>query len=269
MHAGSRSHNCDTPKLGHLIYILGEVVIRRTVKVVTLALVMASPLFLSATTPASPLDLSLERRLDSPHCVAATSFRLTDFVSFIGTTFKVPLLTETEALMPDLEIPTGIYSARQLLNAAMGQLNGFEWRDEGGVAHVYERRLLDAPGNLLNVRLPVFAFPHTVGEFMFLFRPCINSVIHRHGCGEGIFMGFQLPELKQGALPYGQTFRDEIARKILLAALRMNGRFYLLIAFEGPKPELRSRYPFRNWFAESLEVSEPSPMWVQKPKAGT
>jgi len=149
----------------------------------------------------------------------------------------------------------------------MSQLRGFAWRDEGGVAHVYERHLLDAPGNLLNVRIPVFTFPHTVGEFMYFFRPCIHSVILGHGCGEGIFMGFQLPELRQGALPYGQTFRDEIARKILLAALRVNGRFYVFIAFEGPQPELRSQYPFINWFAESLEVSEPSPMRVQRPKA--
>jgi hypothetical protein len=193
---------------------------------------------------------------------------LTDLVSFIGTTFKVPLLTETESLMPHLEIPTGMYSARQLLNVAIDQLPGFEWRDEGGVAHVYEGRLLDAPGNLLNVRIPVFEFPHTVGEFMYLFRPCINSVIHRHGCGEGIFTGFELPELRQGALPYGQTFRDEIARKILLAALRMNGRFYLLIAFQGPQPELRCPDPLLHWLTASLEGSEPPPMWVQKPRAG-
>jgi len=84
---------------------------RRTVHVVALALVLASSLLLLAKTPASPLDLSLEQLLDSPHCVAATSFRLMDFVSFIGTTFKVPLLTETEAVMPISKFLLG-YSAR-------------------------------------------------------------------------------------------------------------------------------------------------------------
>ena len=54
---------------------------------------------------------------------------------------------------------------------------------------------------------------------------------------------------------------------ILLTALKVNGRFYVLIAYEGTEPKLRSQFPLENWFGESLEVAEPSPLWVQKPKA--
>jgi hypothetical protein len=67
-------------------------------------------------------------------------------------------------------------------------------------------------------------------------------------------------------LNLGQTFKDAIARDILMAALKTNGRFYLLIAVEGAEPKLKSRLPLENWFGECLEVAEPSPLWVQTPK---
>ncbi len=176
------------------------------------------------------------------------------------------LLVETSAPLPDLKTPEGSYSARQLLDMAVIQLPRFEWKNEGGVAHMYENRLVASPGNLLNVRIPQFSFPHDVGEFMYLFRPCISSVIQGYGCHGGAYTGFQLPKLRQGGLPHGQTFTNEVARNILLTALKANTRFYVLIVFEGAQPNLRSEYSFAHWFAESLEIAEPSPMWVQKPR---
>jgi hypothetical protein len=230
---------------------------------------VASPLSTQMAQAVSRLDLPLEQRLDLPQRVGSASLRLTDFVCFVATTFKVPLLVETPAPVPDLKTPDGTYSARQLLDIAMAQLPGFAWRDEAGVAHIYEKRLVNSSGNLLNVRIRWFAFPRDVGEFMYLFKPCISSVIQGYGCRGGAYTGFQLPKLKQGGLPYGQTFKDEVARNILLTALKVNGRFYVLIAFEGAQPKLRSQYPYINWFAESLEVSDPHPLWVQTPKAGS
>jgi hypothetical protein len=230
---------------------------------------VANPLWAQRNTAASPLDLPLERRLDLPRQVASASLRLTDFVSFIATTFKVPLLVETPAPVPDLNIPAGTYTARRLLDIVISQLPEFEWKDEAGVAQIYEKRLLASSGNLLNVRIPQFSFPHEVGEFMYYFRPCISSVIQGYGCRGGAYTGFQLPQLAEGALPYGQTFTNEVARNILLTALKSNGRFYVLIVFEGARPKLRSDYPFMNWFAESLEVAEPNAMRVQTPKKST
>jgi hypothetical protein len=236
-------------------------------RIVGLLIVLAaSTLSAQTTTAISPLDLSLEQRLDLPQRVGSASLRLTDFVSFIATSFKVPLLVETPAPIPNLQTPAGTYTARQLLDAAMAQLPGFQWKDEGGVAHLYEKRLVHASGNLLNVRIPRFSFPHDVGEFMYLFRPCVSSVIQGYVCRGGAYSGFKLPKLKQGQLPLGQTFKDAIAREILMAALKTNGRFYLLIAFEGTEPKLKGQFPLENWFGESLEIAEPSLLWVQTPK---
>jgi hypothetical protein len=226
----------------------------------------ASTLSAQTGVPVSRLDLPLEQRLDLPQRIASVPLRLTDFVSFIATSFKVPLLVETPAPVCDLETPDGTYSARQLLDLAMHQLPGIEWKDEGGVAHIYDKRLVRSSGNLLNVRIHQFAFPHDVGEFMYYFRPCISATLEGYDCRGGAFTGFQLPQLKQGRLPFGQNFDGVLARDILLAALKVNGRFYVLIAFEGIEPRLKSQFPFQNWFAESLEVAEPSPLWVQTPK---
>jgi hypothetical protein len=230
--------------------------------------IVVSPSRVLAPAPVSPLNLPLEQRLDLPHCVASASLRLTDFVSFVATTFKVPLLAETATAVPDVKTPAGVYSARQLLELAVRQLPGFEWKDEGGVAHIYDTRLLASSGNLLNVRVPRFTFPRSVGEFTYYFRPVISCAIQENGCRGMIFTGFEVPKLEHGGLPTGQTFTNEVARKILLTALQANGRFYVLIAFEKAHPMLRSQYPFRNWFAESLEVAEPLPMWVERPKSG-
>ena len=231
---------------------------------ITLVATACSP---RPTKTISRLDLPLDQRIELPQRVASASLSLAEFAQFIATSFKVPLLVETPAPVPYLRTPEGTYSARQLLDAAIMQIPGFEWKDEGGVAHIYGKRLVASSGNLLNVRIPQFSFPHDVGEFMYLFRPCIDSVIQGYGCRGGAYTGFQLPKLKQGGLPYGQTFTNEDARSILLTALKANGRFYVLIAFEGAQPKLRSEYPFGNWFAESLEVSEPTHLYIEIPKA--
>ena len=155
-----------------------------------------------------------------------------------ATSFKVPLLVETSLPDANVRIKEGTYSARQLLDDVAAQVIGVAWKDEEGVAHIYEKQLVSSPGNLLNVRIPHFAFHGEVGEFMYLFRPCISSVIHGYGCQGGVYSGFQLPKLKQGQLPEGQSFENAVARNILLAALQANGRFYVVIAFPNGQPRL-------------------------------
>ena len=229
-------------------------------------ILVASSLASAQQNPPPRLQMSLQQRLETPQRVAAASVRLTDFTNFVATSFKVPLLVETPSPVPDLKIRAGTYTPRQLLDSAVRQLQGFEWRDEGGVAHLYNAHLLKARGNVLNVRIHRFYFPHDVAEFLYLFRPCISSTIQGYGCGGGAFSGLQPPDLKREPLPYLMAFRDVSAREILLTALKANGRFYVLVAFESTDPKFTSQFPYRNWFSQSLVATDPAPMWVQTPK---
>jgi hypothetical protein len=219
-----------------------------------------------ADQPQSRLDLSLQQRLGKPQLVAAASVRLTDFLGFIATSFKVPLLVEATSPVPDLKILAGTYSARQLLDIGVRQLHGYKWTDDGGVAHIYQTELVKSAGNLLSVRIHRFSFPHDVAEFLIPFRSCISSTINRYDCMMGgVFQGIQPLDLKREPLPYLELFKDVSAREILLRALEANGHFYVLIAFESTEPKLASKFPYRNWFSASLVPAEPSPMWVQTP----
>lgn len=218
-----------------------------------------------AQAPAARLQLPVEQRLDVPLKVKKAPLTLVEFVGFIATAYKVPLLVETTSPVPDLKVPSGTYTARDLLNVGIRQLRGYEWKDEGGVAHLFQPALEKSPGNLLNVVVPHFKFPKTVGEFMYLFPPCVSSIIQGNGCTGGAYSGFVLPKLKQPKLPC-LKFKNETARNILLQALQANGRFYVLVAFEDEHPKLKSEFPFRNWFAQSLEEYTPPRIWVQAPR---
>jgi hypothetical protein len=112
----------------------------------------------------SRIDLPLDQRMEIPQQATSASLSLAEFAQFIATSFKVPLLVEMPAPVPNLRIAEGTYSARALLDIAINQLRGFRWEDESGVAHIYEQHLARSSGNLLNVRVQQFAFPATVGQ---------------------------------------------------------------------------------------------------------
>jgi hypothetical protein len=246
---------------GNLHLMIGVFTIMR----IAAALILLASSLTGAQAAPSRLEMPLRERLDAPQRIAAASVRLTNFAGFIATSFKVPLLVETTSPVPDLKIPAGTYSPRQLLDSAVRQLHGFAWRDEDGVAHLYNRQLVKSPGNILNVRIHRFSFPGNVAEFLYDFRPCISGTIQGYGCAGGM-AGILPADLERESLPKFTTFKDVSARAILLAALKENGRFYVLIAFESPQPKLTSDYPYLNWFSQSLVPTEPAPMWVQTPK---
>ena len=198
--------------------------------------------------------------------MASADVRLTDFVGFIASSFKVPLLVETTAPVPDLTIPAGTYSARQLLNIGVQQLHGYGWKDEAGVAHLYQKELLVSAGNVLNVQIHRFWFPNNAADFDFYFRPCISSTIQGYDRMGGAYSGFKPSRLEKEPLPNLEAFKDVPARAILLRALQANGHFYVLIAYESTHPKLMGDFVFLNWFTRSMVPPEPDAMWVQTPK---
>jgi hypothetical protein len=210
---------------------------------------------------AQRLALPLEQRLDVPLRVSSATLKLTEFAAFVATSFKVPLLVESPLAVEGLKSPKGTYSARQLLNVVVRQRPELDWEDVGGVAHIFDKRLVRSRGNLLNVRIRWFAYSKDVGETLYMFRACVSATIKGFGCETSVNAGFALPHLQDGALPKGQTFENASVREILLTALKQNGRFWILIGFDGHVPKLESEFPFLHWYNESLEVNEAPILW--------
>jgi len=219
-------------------------------------------LFASAQqTSNSRLNLSLEQRFNSRLRVTAVSVTLPDFVGFIATAYKVPLLVETTSPVPDVHIPAGTFSARQLLDNVVGR---YTWQQEKGVAHVFQPVLARASGNLLNITVERFYFPRNVADFHTTFRSCLYSMTKKHRCTGGVVTEIIPAWMSKESLPYLEPFKNARARTILLSALALNTHFYVLIAFRSTHPDESSEFPFRNWFTESLVPDEPSPIWVQR-----
>jgi hypothetical protein len=215
-------------------------------------------------TEQARLSLPLTQRLDTPLRIAGARLTLADLTGFLATSFKVPLLVETTNANPELRIPAGSFTARKLLDIAVRQLRGYSWKEEGGVAHLFQQELVGSKGNLLNVKIHRFWFQNNVAEFLYILRSCIHSTTQRYGCDGGVISDLPLPELLREPLPYLEPFKDVPARTILMRALQANGHFYVLIAFESTHPKLKSESPFMQWFGYSLVPNQPQPMWIQR-----
>ncbi len=134
-------------------------------------------------SPQARLALPLGQRLDTPLNHTSASFRLTDFVSFIATSYKVPVLAEVVAPVPDVQVPVGTHTARQLLDYVVGRLPGYAWDDDDGVANIFQVDLRKAPGNVLNQPTNHFDVPSNVWEFNSKFRSCQWDIAHQQDCG--------------------------------------------------------------------------------------
>ncbi len=213
--------------------------------------------------PIVRLDLPLEQRLDIPVKHASATLRLTDFVSFVATSYKVPVLAEVVAPIPDVKVSEGTDSARQLLETVIGRLPGYLWKDEGGIAHIFQTSLLTSRGNILNLQVDRFYFPASVPDFNASFRSCLWGLAQHHGCVGGAISDLIPTELHKEPLPYAEAVREVAGRAILIRALQANGHFYSLIGYRSDKPQLDDDFAISNWFIRSLVPDEPLPIWIQ------
>ena len=113
---------------------------------VALLLTLYSAVVWTQRPPTPRIDMPLHDRLQLHQGVSSVSLLLTDFVGFIATSYKVPILAEVTCPQPDVTITAGSYTARQLLDQAVSQLHEYRWKSENGVAHLYQSQLRRAGG---------------------------------------------------------------------------------------------------------------------------
>jgi hypothetical protein len=203
----------------------------------------------------------LHDRLQLSQGVSSASLRLTDFVGFIATSYKVPMLAEVTCPQPDVTITAGTYTAQQLLDRTVSQLHGYRWKSENGVAHLYQSQLVKSRGNLLNVKLKKFYLPGNVTEFIEILRSCVANRAGGYGCAAASpSTGCVACGLEKEPLPHLERFDEVTARAVLLRALQANGRFFVFIRFDTIHPKLNSDTQYANWFVQSLLPDNAAPI---------
>lgn len=180
---------------------------------------------------------------------------------------RSPVLAEIVAPNPDISIPGGTYTARQLLDITVRAIPSYRWQNQDGVAHIYQRRVVDARGNLLNLRIHRFMTPQNVRDFNMIFRACLKSTVQGFGCMGAVITEITPAFFEKEKLGI-EIFKDRTAREVLLWALQDNGFCYVVLGYPNSRPKLPgdAEFTFVNWHLRSLRTQEPDPIWIQSPR---
>lgn len=193
-----------------------------------------------------------------------------DFVNIllaVARRYRIPIVAEvSEPLPKDVTIPSGRHNASQILNILMQAAPACSWQREGIAAHVYEKKLLAAPGNFLNYKVKKFRFPATVSDLKLMLPSVLTSVAQGTLGRGGVVTGFRSKELSADQLP-PKVLQNTTGRKILLEAVNLSPHFASVIVFPSSHPKRQAQnerdYATRNWFWVSLSAPTQLPVRVE------
>lgn len=212
---------------------------------VTKAMVFMSILCLSAhgSTPREQLS-----GIDHSHAHKEMKGSLLNALVFVSTQFRVPVIGELVGPQDhDLVIPAGTDSARQILDQLVSQSRGYEWSVHLGVVHFYERRVVNAKGNFLNLRLRTFEIPPNVSDLKLILRERLTN--DAKGLTGAVISYMASPELKEEVIA-SKRLQNATGRKILVTSAELTPKFTSIIVFprREPKGNEDVDYASRNWF---------------------
>jgi len=179
---------------------------------------------------------------------------LANALAFVAIEYKVPIIAELTATEnPALTIAAGKETARELLNSLVAKTSHYEWREQKGVVHFYQKTLLNAAGDPLNLRLRSFQLPENVSQLKILLPARLHSAAEGIQEGGGALSAFPSAALEKQTLP-PSTFKDATGRDILLAAAALQPQFSSIIILPHAYPQDKKdlQYASAHWFWFSL-----------------
>ena len=213
----------------------------------------------------------------TPQLVPATQHHrritgdLAEALGAVAVEMQVPIVGELALPLPSgINLPEGSGTAEHLLDSIVATSPGYSWKWEGRVAHVYNRRLLTASANFLNLQLESFVLPQNVAELYVTLHNALwqcgipKRIANDRRCR--VPLGFVLGGLWPSALePLRLTPRNKgvmSARRVMLEAAAENGQFYSIVVF----PHATARTPedaefaFYHWAWHPLsDAAKPFP----------
>ncbi len=183
---------------------------------------------------------------------------LAEALGAIAVQMRVPIVAELALPLPsDINVPDGDETAEKLLSSVIAASPGYSWKWEGRVAHVYNRRLLTAPSNFLNLHMESFLLPSNVAEFSVTLRNALWQCSIRRGVADHrrcpVQVGFVIAGLWPTALePLRLTMKRigaTSARQVTLKVANESGQFYSIVVF--PRSNARTpqdaEFAFSHW----------------------
>src|SRR5205814_2277492 len=216
-------------------------------------------------TEAASDQHAVRNRLDIAHEHKQFGSDFVNAVDFVSHEYHIPIIAEvTFSANRQVLFDKHEDSARQLLNLLISKIDDCAWEDRAGVIHIYQKQLLNAPGNFLNVKLKTFLLSGTMSDFKLALRTRLYNASQGFTGTGGVISDFPSQQLSGQTLPR-KLLRDVTGRDILFTAAKLNPQFSSIIVFPRPKPEGKTDmdYASRNWFWLTLNSPDQAPLTVQ------
>ncbi|MGH9498509.1 MAG: hypothetical protein ACRD3L_05155 [Terriglobales bacterium] len=190
---------------------------------------------------------------------------LANVLAQLARWIQMPMIAELAQPLPTVQLAEGNHTAEYLLTEITHQAPGYTFAVEGLVIHFYEKRLVLAKLNFLNLTFQQFEMPQNVSALKYklpgLATALLQTEKHRGGV---VFTGFGDTDLAKDTLEAG-TLTNVSGREVLLRAAAESPQFFTIIVFSSnaPKTKQEARQATVNWFWQSLR-SNFRPIYIQQ-----
>lgn len=211
-----------------------------------------------------PAQLATLKNINLPIRHSELKGDLINLLRSISVKFDVPIVGEIAASDNQLiTIAAGSSSLRQVLDVLTKQVPACGWQEETGVVHFYNRKLRQAPRNVLNLKLRSFEMPNDVSTLKIALRSRLYSASQGIQNGGGVISDFPSRELGDEKLP-DEKMSNVTGREVLVKAAALNRHFSSIIVFPRSQPtDSDINYANRNWFWMSLGSAPTEPLRLQ------
>ena len=196
---------------------------------------------------------------------------LAELLRFVAEQYRVPIVAELVNPVPShLVIESGQDTAIGLLGNVLKQLPGYKYEvTNGQIIHFYAKDVVNAKGNLLNIRIKHFTMPNNLSDFKLLLPAAINSSRKGLPPSGAVISGFPSSEMEKEKLQTRGELTAVSGRDLLMAVAEETRGFYTIIVLQDQNCRTDTCFDYANelwfWGALTARVSH-DPIYIQQPR---
>ncbi|OLB83780.1 MAG: hypothetical protein AUI17_07970 [Acidobacteriales bacterium 13_2_20CM_2_55_5] len=196
---------------------------------------------------------------------------LAELLRFVAEQYRVPIVAELVNPVPShLVIESGQDTAIGLLGNVLKQLPGYKYEvTNGQIIHFYAKHVVNAKGNLLNIRIKHFTMPNNLSDFKLLLPAAINSSRKGLPTSGAVISGFPSSEMEKEKLQTRGELTAVSGRDLLMAVAEETRGFYTIIVLQDQNCRTDTCFDYANdhWFWGPLTATvSHDPIYIQQPR---